>query len=134
MTKLWLYGPIRSLEMIFVQKRTSAFYFLQTQFWNVDSFYRPMSIFQVTFNTQTHLTLKDMGFLVFQIHGGGDSTHFKKRTVSPPNFILEQQTVSDMKAEVFCQNLISYWGCRGWNWGLRRSPNWPRSRRHKNRS
>ena len=34
--------------------------------------------------------------------GGADSIHFGKRTVTPPNFILEQQTVSHMKAEVFC--------------------------------
>ena len=34
--------------------------------------------------------------------GGADSIHFGKRNVTPPNFILEQQTVSHMKAEVFC--------------------------------
>jgi hypothetical protein len=34
--------------------------------------------------------------------------HFGKRTVIPPNFILEQQTVSHMKAEVFFFNLIPY--------------------------
>ena len=34
--------------------------------------------------------------------GGVDSTHFGKHTVTPPNFIFEQQTVSHMKAEVFC--------------------------------
>ena len=49
------------------------------------------------------LTLKDMGFLVFQIHGGGlIQSILEKRTVTPSNFILEQQTVFHMKAEVFC--------------------------------
>ena len=48
------------------------------------------------------LTLKDMGFLVSQIHGGGlIQSILEKRSVTPPNFILEQQTESHMKAEVF---------------------------------
>ena len=63
--------------------------------------------------------------------GGVDSTHFGKCTVTPPNFILEQQTESYMKAEVFRQNLITYRGCWDWNCGLGRSPKWPRSRRKK---
>ena len=33
--------------------------------------------------------------------GGVESTHFGKHTVASPNFILEQQTVSHIKAEVF---------------------------------
>ena len=48
------------------------------------------------------LTLKDMGFLVSQIHGGGlIQSILEKHSVTPPNFILEQQTESHMKAEVF---------------------------------
>ena len=48
------------------------------------------------------LTLKDMGFLVFQIHGGGwNPPILEKRSVTPPNFIPKQQTVSHMKAEIF---------------------------------
>ena len=49
------------------------------------------------------LTLKDMGFLVSQIHGEGGliQSILEKRSVTPPNFILEQQTESHMKAEVF---------------------------------
>ena len=48
------------------------------------------------------LTLKDAGFLVFQIRGGGlIQSILEKRTVTPPNFILEEQTESHMKAEVF---------------------------------
>ena len=51
---------------------------------------------------ETNLTLKDMGFLVSQIHGGGlIQSILEKRSVTPPNFILEQQTESHMKAEVF---------------------------------
>ena len=51
----------------------------------------------------TTLPLEDMGFLVFQIHGGGGliQSILEKRTVTPSNFILEQQTESHMKAEVF---------------------------------
>ena len=33
--------------------------------------------------------------------GGAESAHFGKRSLTPPNFILEQQTESHMKAEVF---------------------------------
>ena len=66
--------------------------------------------------------------------GGPESAHFGKRSLTPPNFILEQQTESHMKAEVFSWNLIPYWGCWGWNCGLRRSPKWPGSRRKKIRS
>ena len=52
--------------------------------------------------TNLKLTLKDPGFLVFQIPGGGaESAHFGKRSLTPPNFTLEQQTESHMKAEVF---------------------------------
>ena len=48
------------------------------------------------------LTLKDMGFLVSQIYGGGlIQSILEKGSVTPPNFILEQQTESHMKAEVF---------------------------------
>ena len=48
------------------------------------------------------LTLKDAGFLVFQIRGGGlILPGLRKRGLAPPNFILEQQTESHMKAEVF---------------------------------
>ena len=45
------------------------------------------------------LTLKGAGFLVSQICGGGlIQSILGKRTVTPPNFILEQQTESHMKA------------------------------------
>ena len=49
----------------------------------------------------TLLTLKDMGFLVSQIHGGGNHPILEKRSITPPNFIPKQQTVSHMKAELF---------------------------------
>ena len=33
--------------------------------------------------------------------GGAESAHFGKRSLTPPNFILEQQTESHMKADIF---------------------------------
>ena len=41
-------------------------------------------------------------------HRGMESTHFGKRSLTPPNFILEQQTVSHMKTDIFSLNLIPY--------------------------
>ena len=52
----------------------------------------------------TGLTLKGAGFLVSQICGGGPGLilpGLRKRGLTPPNIILEQQTESHMKAEVF---------------------------------
>ena len=37
------------------------------------------------------------------MRGGADSIHFGKRSLTPPNFILEQQTESHMKAEVYAE-------------------------------
>jgi hypothetical protein len=39
--------------------------------------------------------------LVLRAEGGRILPILEKRSVTPPNFILEQQTVSHMKAEVF---------------------------------
>ena len=33
--------------------------------------------------------------------GGAESAHFGKRSLTPPNFISEQQTESHMKADIF---------------------------------
>ena len=46
------------------------------------------------------LTLKGAGFWSVK-YGGGILPILRKRSLTPPNFILEQQTVSHMKAEVF---------------------------------
>jgi len=50
------------------------------------------------------LTLINAGFLVFQIRGGRGGLilpGLRKHSLTPPNFILEQQTESHMKVEVF---------------------------------
>ena len=40
-------------------------------------------------------------FGLLNTRGGAESAHFGKRSLTPPNFILEQQTESHMKADIF---------------------------------
>ena len=70
---------------------------------NVDSYLQYCEVDTVKRSfSESSLTLKDPGFLVSQIPGGGGQIlpGLRKNSLTPPNFIFEQQTESHMKAGV----------------------------------